>query len=211
MARPKAVADTEILRVARDVFLTQGASVSVAEIASHLGVSHTTLFNRFGSKEGLLVAALGVPESIEWVRDLAAGPDDRAIPEQLIEHGKVLAAYFQRLQQGMAILQAAGIGRDRIYADRTAGSTPARGFQAMVEWLSKAQAAGRLAQCDTQALATTVMGSLYNWSITAEICGHSTSSKAADKYVERFVDLLWQGVSTPTGSQGRRGRRSKSA
>jgi len=196
MGRRKEVPDDEILRVAREVILSRGASVSAVEIAKELGVSHTTLFNRFGSKDALLIAALGLPDEIAWVPDLERGPDDRPIPEQLIAHGKVMAAYFQRLRQGLPVLQAAGIGPDRIYPARGEGSSPARGFQAMVDWLKRAQAQGRIAPCDVDALATTIMGSLYNWAFTADICGHSTERADADIYVERFVSLLWDGVRT---------------
>src|SRR5438874_2418920 len=51
MGRPKEVTDEEIVVVARRFFLDRGAGVSVHDIAKELGVTHTTLFNRFGSKE----------------------------------------------------------------------------------------------------------------------------------------------------------------
>jgi AcrR family transcriptional regulator len=194
MGRPKQVADADIARIAREVILRRGAGVSAVDIAREIGVSHTTLFNRFGSKEGLLIAALGVPAETEWIAALERGPDDRSITEQLVEHGKVMAAYFQRLHDGLAVLQAAGIGSDRIFADRSAASTPVRGYQAMVDWLKRAQHSGRLAVGDVDALATTIMGSLYNWAFTADICGHSTSPKDANLYVEQFVTLLWAGI-----------------
>ncbi|MFF9470750.1 TetR/AcrR family transcriptional regulator [Methylobacterium sp. NPDC014697] len=71
--------DEEIVATARARFLARGAGVSAQEIGRELGVSHTTIFNRFGSKEGLMLAALGVPDEIPWVADLEAGPDGRPI------------------------------------------------------------------------------------------------------------------------------------
>jgi AcrR family transcriptional regulator len=66
--------------------------VSAAEIGRELGVTHTTVFNRFGSKDALMLAALAPAEEAPWVATLEAGPDDRPIREQLGEHGKAMAA-----------------------------------------------------------------------------------------------------------------------
>jgi AcrR family transcriptional regulator len=74
MGRPKEVTDDQILVAARRCFLERGASVSAVEIARELGVSHTTLFNRFGSKKALMIAALGPPAKVPWVAALEAGP-----------------------------------------------------------------------------------------------------------------------------------------
>ena len=71
MGRPREVTDEQIVAVARRCFLKRGAGVSAADIAKELGVSHTTLFNRFGSKEGLMLAALGPPtQKVAWVAAL---------------------------------------------------------------------------------------------------------------------------------------------
>lgn len=93
MGRPREVTDDQIRATARRCFLERGAGVSAAEIARELGVSHTTLFNRFGSKEGLLVAALGPPAQVPWIAALEAGPDDRPIRDQLAGHAQVMSAY----------------------------------------------------------------------------------------------------------------------
>src|SRR5262245_8001664 len=100
MGRPKEVTDEQIVAAARRCFLERGAGVSAQDIASELGVSHTTLFNRFGSKEAMMIAALGPPEHVPWVAALEAGPDDRPIREQLVEHATVMSTYFQELQAG---------------------------------------------------------------------------------------------------------------
>src|SRR5438477_10961516 len=103
MGRPKEVTDEEIVVAARQCFLERGAGVSAIEIGRELGVSHTTIFNRFGSKEALMVAALGPPDKVPWMAALEAGPDNRPIREQLVEHCKVISAYFQELQAGLSV------------------------------------------------------------------------------------------------------------
>jgi AcrR family transcriptional regulator len=197
MGRPKEVTDEQIVAAARHCFLERGAGVSAAEIARELGVSHTTLFNRFGSKEELMVAALGAPKEIPWVAALEAGPDERPIREQLVEHANVMSAYFQNLHAGLGVLQAAGVERDKCYQGRMGG--PVKGYQAFVAWLSRAQEQDRLAKCDVEALASTILGALYGWALTARVCGDPTGAKADERYVERFIEILWNGIGGAEG------------
>ena len=198
MGRPREVTDEQIVAAARRCFLKRGAAVSAAEIASELGVSHTTLFNRFGSKEGLMLAALGPPtEKVAWVTALEQGPDERPIREQLIEHARVMSAFFQELQVGIGILQAAGIDVAKAHKKTKAGSAssaPEQAYNALVEWLERAQHQGRLGKCDVHTLASTLLGALQGWAFTARVCGLPSSNAASKDYVERLVELLWSGV-----------------
>lgn len=194
MGRPKEVTDEQIVVAARRCFLERGAGVSAADIARELGVSHTTLFNRFGSKEALMIAALGPPKEVPWVAALEAGPDDRPIREQLVEHATVMSAYFQDLQAGLGVLQAAGIEPGKAYRGRKGEGAPAQAFRALVGWLERARRQGRLARCDAETLASTILGALHGWAFTARVCGHSTAPAAGERYVEGFIELLWNGI-----------------
>ena len=166
MGRPKEVTDEQIVVAARRCFLERGASVSAVEIARELGVSHTTLFNRFGSKEALMIAALGPPAKVPWVAALEAGPDDRPIRKQLVEHGTVMSAYFQELQSGLAVLQAAGIPAKKAYGRHKGEPPPVQAFRALTAWLQRAQSQKRLAKCDVETLAATMLGALHGWAST---------------------------------------------
>ncbi|MFY0567904.1 TetR/AcrR family transcriptional regulator [Archangium lansingense] len=194
MGRPREITDEQIVVAARRCFLKRGAGVSAADIARELGVSHTTLFNRFGSKEGLMLAALGPPDEVKWVEALDAGPDTRPIREQLVEHAKVMSDFFQDLQAGFGILQAAGIEPGKAYRERKGESAPEQAYRALVGWLDRAQRQGRLARCDSETLASTILGALQGWAFTARVCGGATSGAASDRYVERFIELLWTGI-----------------
>jgi AcrR family transcriptional regulator len=194
MGRPKEVTDEQIVVAARRCFLKRGAGVSAADIARELGVSHTTVFNRFGSKEALMIAALGPPEEVPWVAALEAGPDDRPIREQLVEHAKVMSAYFQDLQAGLGVLQASGIDPAKAYHGRKGEQAPVRAFRALVAWLERAERQERLSCRDAETLASTILGALHGWAFTARVCGHSTAAAAGERYVEGFIDLLWSGI-----------------
>lgn len=194
MGRPREVTDQQILNAARRCLLERGTGVTAADIGRELGVSHTTLFHRFGSKENLLLAALGPPAEIPWVAILESGPDQRPIREQLVALGTQMSGYFQELQKGVSLLQAAGVDPSKAHKGEAAESAPERARRALVGWLARAQAQGRLGPCDTDALASTILSALYGWAFTAGVCGKSTSATSGAQYVERFVDLLWNGV-----------------
>ncbi len=194
MGRPKQITDEQIVTVARRCFLERGAGVPAPEIARELGVSHTTLFNRFGSKQALMIAALGPPEKIPWAAALEAGPDDRPIREQLLEHCNVMSAYFQNLQAGLAVLHAAGITPGKVLHACKGEPPPVQAFRALTAWLRRAQGQGRLAECNVKTLAATILGALHNWAFTARVCGQSTVPAAGERHVERFIDLLWNGI-----------------
>jgi AcrR family transcriptional regulator len=194
VGRPKEVTDEQIVVTARRCFLERGAGVSAVGIARELGVTHTTIFNRFGSKEALMIAALGPPEEVPWVAALEAGPDDRPIREQLVEHGKVMSAYFENLQAGLAVLHAAGITREKVFRRRKGEPPPAQAVRALTTWLRRAQSRGRLATCDVETLATTILGALNNWAFIARVSGQSMAPADGNRHVERFIDLLWNGI-----------------
>ncbi len=194
MGRPKEVTDEQIVVAARRCFLERGTGVSAQDIAGELGVSHTTLFNRFGSKEAMMIAALGPPDHVPWVAALEAGPDDRPIREQLVEHAKVISAYFQELQAGLALLRAAGIPPDKAFRRHTGDPPPVHAYRALTGWLQRAQKQGRLAKCDVETLAATILGALHGWAFTARVCGRSTAPAAGERHVERFIELLWNGI-----------------
>ena len=192
MGRPKQVTDEQIVAAARRCFLERGAGVSAGEIARELGVSHTTLFNRFGSKDALMIAALAPPEKVAWIAALEEGPDDRPIRDQLVEHGTVISAYFQELHAGLSVLRAAGVKPVR--RGREGESPPARALRALTGWLRRAQTQGRLGKCDVDTLAATILGALHGWALTARLCGESTTAAASERHVERFIALLWTGI-----------------
>ena len=127
IGRPKEISDEHILAVARRCFLERGGGIAAADIAREIGVSHTTLFNRFGSKQGLMLAALGAPKDIHWIGTLEAGPDSRPVKEQLVEIACTIAVFFENLNAGFSVLQASGIDTDALCTgDNPETSAPAR-------------------------------------------------------------------------------------
>jgi hypothetical protein len=46
-------------------------------------------------------------------------------------------------------------------------------------------------------LASTILAALQGSAFTARVCGAARASSDADRYVERFIDLLWAGIGRP--------------
>ena len=196
IGRPKQVSDEKIIAAARRCFLERGARVSAADIAHDLGLTHTTLFNRFGSKEALMIAALRPAEKVPWVDALEAGPDDRPIRKQLVEHCRVMSGYFEEVQAALAVLQAAGIAPERAFLTRRGDSQPVQAFHSLTAWLRRAQRQGRLAKCDVEMFAATILGALHHRVFTARVCGQPVGPIATERHAERLIDLLWNGIAT---------------
>src|SRR5512138_22392 len=96
MGRHKVVADDQLLRHAREVFLKNGAFGSTKEIARRAGVSEATLFQRYPTKAALFLAAM-VPPEVD-VAGIVRAPTKRADPEgALTEIGRRMLVYFRSL------------------------------------------------------------------------------------------------------------------
>jgi AcrR family transcriptional regulator len=200
MGRPKEITDEQIVAAARRCFLEQGAGISTAVIARELGVSHTTLFNRFGSKEALMIAALGPPLRLPWAPLLETGPDERPIRDQLVEIGRAMSAYFKDLSPGFAVLRAAGITAERVFEGRDEPS-PVQAYRALSGWLRRARAAGRIGEVDLDALTATILGAMLSWTQTVQLCDRPPGRGGGERFVEQFFELLWRGIA-PGGERG---------
>lgn len=94
------------------------------------------------------------------------------------------------------MLQAAGIDPSKAYRRRKGVSPPVQALRALVGWLERAQSQEQIGPCDVDTLASTIIGALHGWAFTARVCGESASPAANTRYVERFIDLLWDGIGT---------------
>ena len=61
MGRPKRIEDEELLKIARAVFVLDGAHGSTREIAQRAGISEAALFKRYPTKVALFLAAMMPP------------------------------------------------------------------------------------------------------------------------------------------------------
>ena len=193
MARPRESSDADILSAARTCFLQEGPSLATGVIAKKLGISQATLFNRFGSKEALLIAALGPPKEIPWLKVLDGGPGDAPIEEQLAKIAHVILDFFERLMPGMSLLRAAGISPPQIFAHHDK-PPPVRGHQALTRWLQEAQERGLIRACNVEIAAQTFLGALQSRVFISQLCGQPLVDMPQEQFVDELVQVVLHGI-----------------
>ncbi len=198
MARPKQVSTEEILRVAREVFLTRGPGVSTEIIAAELNVSQPALFKRFGSKKELMLAALCPKPVPGWTEEIAAGPDDRELRVQLREVSARIAAFLAEISPGMMVLRASGIDVEDVMA-RYETPPPVRAVRALRDWLARGQARGLVRELDTHEAATSILGSLHMRQFMCHMSHEEIDVPEFESYADQLVESLARGLEPRPG------------
>jgi AcrR family transcriptional regulator len=194
LARPRTISDEAILRATRRCLLEEGGAVPTTRIAAVLGISQATLFQRFGTKEKLFIAAARPGESAQALESfLAVGPDDRPIHEQLCEIGVGLSLMFERRYPLFQALRSVGIGHEQVFAGM-AVPPPIRGHRALVAWLDRAQSGDQLGAVDTTLFAAAFAGSIYGRFFIELLSGEALIAHSREEFLDDLVRLLLQGA-----------------
>ncbi len=197
MARPRSITDEAILEATRRCLLEEGANVSTTRIAESVGISQATLFQRFGTKENLLIAAVTPGDGMRRLFELyVGGPDARSIHVQLCEIGRALAALFEDRFPLFEALQSVGITHEQMFAGMEP-PPPVQGHRALVAWLDRAQAAGHLNSVDTSVFAAAFAGAIHGRSFMDRLSGEAMLTHSLEDFLDLLVRLLLQG-----GAQG---------
>jgi len=187
MARPRTVSDAEILMALHAVVGRLGpVRMTLADVASEVGLSAATLVQRFGSKRGLLLAfaragAETADQCFIGVRARHASPLDALIAAATLMTQSMGSP--EELANGLAFLQIdIGDREFRKYALESFEKTHA-GYRALLEDAVKA---GELKPCDTSKLAHAVSavagGSLIAWAVWQR--------GSAERWVRRDLETL---------------------
>lgn len=159
MARPRNTTDAQILEEARACFLEHGAAVSTTLIADRLGISHGVLFQRFGTKEQLLRAALLPSPEQPWMAQVKAGPDDRDVRSQLLELADEISTYLERIVPALTVLRSAGLHVESA-AERREDLPPVRARREVAAWFARAIDRGLLRSIQPAHAADLFLGAL---------------------------------------------------
>ncbi len=97
---PRELRRSQLLELATDLFAQRGyAAASMDELAQRAGVSKPVIYGLFGSKEGLLLAAIDAL-GVELNETVAAAVADRSEPEDLLRAGSL--AFFRFVGERIA-------------------------------------------------------------------------------------------------------------
>ena len=199
MSRPRQISDKEILVAARAVFLEHGHQVSTAVIAQRVGISQALLFQRFGTKQRMLVAALWPAVEPDWFERVRQGPDERNLVDQLQELAGEVVATFEQHVPCLVILRSAGIDLEGLLQQEDTPH-PVQGFRAIQSWFDQARQDGRIGSGDSAAAALVFLGALQTNVFLAHLAGERTLAVDEEPWWKGVVELLWNGL-RPGGEQ----------
>ncbi|TKC90764.1 TetR/AcrR family transcriptional regulator [Polyangium fumosum] len=197
MPRPRNTTDTQILEEARACFLEHGAAVSTTLIAERLGISHGVLFQRFGTKEQLLRAALMPSPEQPWMARARAGPDDRDARTQLHELAEEIFAFLEHIVPCLAVLRSAGMHAESA-AERREDLPPVRARREIAAWFSRAIARGLLRPVPPEHAADLFLGSLQFRPFHQHLSNQGFDRSENHAYVAFVVDILCRTLAPTT-------------
>lgn len=201
--RPRTTSDASILAATHRVISSVGPRFTLADVAREIGLAPATLLQRFGSKKGLILAALsssgGVDEDpFAAIRRRAAGPLDAVLA--FGECFAQMAPSPEELANHLAFLQM-----DLTDADMHAlALAQAKATRSMLrKLLDEAVDAGELQpSVDTGRLAAAIQsmqgGSLLSWAILRE--------GTARRFLRRDLETLIEPYRRLPRSRRRTGR-----
>jgi AcrR family transcriptional regulator len=187
MGRPRSISDEDIQSVARDVFVEHGPNAPVSDIARRLGVTHAALFGRVGTKDQLLLSALG-PGRPPALERLSSAPDANA-RETLVEVLTELMRFFHRIVPNLVVLRAAG----RSMADlppRDEAPPPVALRWSLSRWLERASDSGVFPQMRAWAVAEGLLGAMEARCFNGYLGGGAFAPGSDAVFVRELVDGL---------------------
>ncbi len=198
MARPPKITNEEILAAARQIFLEQGGNASTLLIAEKAGISEASIFKRFGTKQALFLAAMGITEVRAWVNILSNDTPTTAIKSELMEICEQMLEFYQEVMP-------------RVFMMITQGNSPhpplvppppVRDSQLLAGYLDRAIVQGHLRSCDTMTVAHMVIGAMTNYVVNQNIADKLPVGLILPKiqqiepttFIHNLIETLWAGI-----------------
>lgn len=182
MSRPPRVTDLQIDEAARAVFLAQGPSAPLQDIAKRLGISQPALLHRVGTKEALMARALR-PVPPTALALLAPGPEDtESIEDQLLDALLHHRDFLRQLVPWLFVLHYSALGGARALHLETPPPVALR--EGLTKWLTRAKRAGRVELAEPRGAAEALCGALEARCFNAHV-GGSTYAPGEDEVVLR--------------------------
>lgn len=177
MSRPVRVSTDEIIKVARMHFLRSGHSASLKSIAQDLGLTHSAIIQRFGSKRELMITSLRPPKDYPWPAGFLEGPGDDADHAlvQLRLTCEMLMRFLHEHMPQIVVLQSAGVRSSELFEDRL--PLPLIACQRLKEWIERGVANGVFQSCDSASVASTIVGTMFSRSRLEALHDHYLSAR----------------------------------
>lgn len=199
MARTTRYSNETILDAARELFFEKGPSASTSEIAKAAGVSEGLLFKRFGTKQTLFLAAMGLREpNVEQTLRTRIGRGD--VRDNLIaavtDIISFLSDLFPRVMMVWSHHKTAMMEEIHSHPD-----VPAVLYlRAIANYIEQENDRGRMHCTDPIIAARTIIGAAMHyvfWELTG--LNRHVPTNAAE-FAERVIDVLLDGLKNTSSS-----------
>jgi AcrR family transcriptional regulator len=165
------------------------AAVTVRAVATEAGVAPMGVYNRFGSKEGLIDALL--IRGFQGLQRAVAGRDEIDPIERLRESGVRYRLYALAHREQYAVMFGGRLGVGEPSAELAACAPGS--FQELVNHVSTAMAAGRLLAGDPREVAQQIWSAVHG-AVALEMSGRTFAADPEASY-RALLDLLIRGLS----------------
>ncbi len=183
-----------LVDAAEAVLIRQGAAgVTVRAVAVEAGVAPMGVYNRFGSKEGLIDALLirGFQRLTE-----ALAPRDELDPGERLRAAGVRYRLFALANQQLYDVMFGGGPLAGGQPSPELGAFASGAFQALVDHVSTGMAAGRLTPGSARDVAQQIWSTVHG-AVTLELGGRSFATDPETNYLA-LLELLLKGLSLPS-------------
>jgi len=191
MGRRKTISDDDVLRVARDVFREKGHTATTREVARAAGISEAVLYQRFGSKHDLFVAAMvpGAPDADELLGPTDPPDDAHAYLRAVVTR---LGGYFADvIPLALRVMTHPDLNLTAFSRART--PTPAARLQdGLAERLASLVRRKRLATPSVTATARLLVSLAHDWGLRTALSPGTTPRR--DQELKEMVDVVWEGL-----------------
>lgn len=190
MGRHKQLSDDALLAIAKAAFVAHGATLSTRELAAAAGVSEGVIYQRFGSKEALFLAALTPP--ILDMHALFRLDADENVRTHLQRLSRDLLAYFRQLVAVLLPLMTAP-GFDFEAFARSHPESPIHQLrQRLTLHLRVLAERGAIGPVDSESAALTLFATLHSLATFERLGAHQGAFDAMT--IDRIVETLWTGL-----------------
>jgi AcrR family transcriptional regulator len=197
MARTPKIINEAILAVAQQLFLEQGEKASTLEIANKAGISEASIFKRFATKQALFLAAIGITETPQWVKDLPHRQPTPAIKSELTELCQEMMAFYQQVLPRVLMMMA----KNNSFLPPPIPPPPIRDTYLLTGFLEKAIEQGHLKSSNASTIAQMLVGAIVNYVITTTVSQNipilptlKPEPIDPDIFIVSLIENLWTGI-----------------